>query len=323
MPEETIHNIREPMSLSIFGGMLRAARESRKMTLDALAKETGISKPYLSQIETARTPGPPSVQKLRRIAGALHIGAADLLAGADWLRAPASIRKALRAVRQEHRQRGGPAGGEARGPDVGEEARDESAAPRRADGAINLDEWMGTLPESSRSPLPRRATISPAGEEMRLVPVPVINRVAAGAAAEFTDLDYPAGIADQYVPAPDLPEAPLGAAFAVRIRGDSMMPEYREGEIVIVGPAPPEGPRDGDDCVVRLGELDQFATTFKRIFLERDEAGEAAAVRLVPLNPAHRERRVPMEQVTGIYPVVYRLIPARPHGRPPAAQPPK
>jgi len=284
-------NLRHPNGLRAFGKSLRTLREGRGMTLDSLAQATGISKPYLSQIETARTPGPPSPEKLRRLARALLLDPADLLAAADWLRAPPSIRRALQAVRR----------------------RPEPDTPRRPDGAIDLDQWMADSLPSTRAPLPRRPSADETAS-IPLVPVPMINRVAAGAAAEFTDLDYPAGIADQYVPAPDLPETPLAAAFAVRIRGDSMSPEYREGEIIIVGPAPADGPKDGDDCVVRLGELEEFATTFKRIAFERDAEGEPIAVRLIPLNAAHPERRVPMEQVTGIYPLMYRLIPARKSG---------
>jgi len=86
------------------------------------------------------------------------------------------------------------------------------------------------------------------------------------------------------------------------------MPEYREGDILIVGPGEA---RDGNDCVVRTGELEDFATTFKRIFFLKDAAGKAVAARLVPLNPAHPERVVRLEEVTGIYPLVYRMVPAR------------
>ncbi len=42
------------------------------------------------------------------------------------------------------------------------------------------------------------------------------------------------------------------------------------------------------------------------MFFERE--GEEG-VRLVLLNPAHEERRVLLETVTGIYPMVYRLVP--------------
>jgi repressor LexA len=112
------------------------------------------------------------------------------------------------------------------------------------------------------------------------------------------------------VAAPDLPGAPAETAFALRVLGDSMAPQYREGEILIVGPGEP---RDGDDCVVRLGELEHFATTFKRIYFVHEgpeSSGSPTAVRLLPLNPAHRERVVALDRVTGIYPLLYRLVPA-------------
>ena len=141
--------------------------------------------------------------------------------------------------------------------------------------------------------------------------IPLINRVAAGKAAEFGDLSYPAGVADQYVAAPDLPEAPVASAFAVKVIGDSMLPEYQAGDVVIVGAG---DPKDGDDCVVRLGELDNFATTFKRVWFEKNADGETTAVRLVALNAAYGEKVVSADQVTGIYPLIYRLVPARTAG---------
>ncbi len=304
MTHHPSHNLNRPSNLQAFGKILREARDNRALTLDALAQATGISKPYLSQIETARTPGPPSPQKLRRLAKALGLDPEELLAAADWLRAPASIRRALTAVTEKNR----PPRPDESPAAITAPGGAPAPLPRRPDGAINLDALMAALPDSTRSPLPRRE--SPA-ETIPLRRVPVINRVAAGTASEHTDLDYPAGIADQYVPAPDLPEAPIAAAFAVRIRGDSMTPEYHEGDLVIVGPPGAEGPHDGQDCVVRLGELDQFATTFKRVYLERDQTGEPVAVRLVPLNPAHVQRRVPIADVSGIYPLMYRLVPAK------------
>ncbi len=263
-----------PASMAAFGRTLRAARKlsgGKGLTLDQLAAATGISKPYLSNIETARAPGPPSEEKLRLLATALQLDVAQLLTAADWLRTPASVRAALA---------GGP-------------------APRREDGAIDLDKLMGN---ADRQPLIAQ------GDTMKLQPVPLINKVAAGKAGEFGDLSYPAGVADAYVSAPDLPEAPAGALFAVRVVGDSMLPEYREGDILVVGPGEA---RDGDDCVVRVGELENFATTFKRVFFVKDAAGEVTGARLVPLNPAHPERVVKLEEVTGVYPLVYRLVPGR------------
>ena len=156
------------------------------------------------------------------------------------------------------------------------------------------------------------------GDAIPLRSVPLINRVAAGQPAEYTDLDYPAGVADNYIHAPDLPEAPMASAFALRIAGDSMAPDYVEGEIIVLGPPTDihgQGVvNDGDDCVVRLADQANFATTFKRVFFARNDAGEVTGLRLAPINLKHAERTVAIEQVTGIYPLLYRLVPARRSG---------
>jgi transcriptional regulator with XRE-family HTH domain len=294
-----------PPSLKAFGAALRRRREALGFTLDELMAKTRISKPYLSNIETGSAPGPASEEKLRRIAAALQIPVKDVVAAGDWLRTPASVRRMIE--------------GAGRG------------LPRRADGAIDLD----AAGIGSQLSVPSSQLKGPAiGNQQRktenrdpptenpsipLRPVPLINRVAAGQAAEYTDLDYPAGVADRYVPMPDLPGAPVASAFALRVIGDSMMPEYREGEIVVVGPAGEEtatteirGPvKDGEDCVVRLGEAENFATTFKRIFFTRNDAGETIGLQLTALNPAYAPRLVKLEDVSGIYPLMYRVVPAR------------
>lgn len=241
------------------GQFIRKAREEKKLTLDALALITGISKPYLSNIETARAPGPASEEKLRKIATALDLSADGLVAMADWLRTPESVRNLLR-----------------------------NGKLRRGDGVARGSgiRGQGSGAES---------------DALDLVQVPVINKVAAGSAKEFTDLDYPAGVADEYVELPkaDGPQALAKSSFAVRVSGDSMAPEYREGDLVVVKAGAAE---DGDDCLVRLGANEGYAQTFKRVYFESD------TVRLVPLNKAHPERTVKLEEVTGIYPVVYKVV---------------
>ena len=84
-----------PSSLAEFGSAIRSARQAQNLTLDELTAITGISKPYLSNIETARTPGPPSPQKLVAIANALGVPKDELLTSADWLRTPSSIRQVI------------------------------------------------------------------------------------------------------------------------------------------------------------------------------------------------------------------------------------
>jgi repressor LexA len=129
--------------------------------------------------------------------------------------------------------------------------------------------------------------------------VPLINNVAAGTPTEFTDLGYPARVADEYVAAPmvDDPDA-----FAARVVGDSMEPTYRAGDIVIFSPA--RVVQSGMDCFVRL-EPDQ-ETTFKRVRLVGSEGVQEGEthIRLEPLNPKYPVRVVEREMVAGMYAAV-------------------
>jgi len=126
---------------------------------------------------------------------------------------------------------------------------------------------------------------------------PVINRVSAGYPKDFTDLNYPKGVADEYVACPDLNDP---QAFAARVHGDSMTPKYREGDIVIFSPA--ATPKSGDDCFVRFGD---GHTTFKRAFFESDEKGEAV-IRLQPRNEKYRAQTSRSEEITGLYKAVFK-----------------
>lgn len=280
-------------TLAEFGAVIRKARQECKLTLDDVAAATGISKPYLSNIETARTAGPASDGKLGLLEGVLGFGAGELVEAGHWLRTPASVRARVTG---------------AAGP-----------VARRADGTQDLDSMLkSVLADKTPTGEAGRAEGAEAGGGIRMIPL--INRVPAGAAGEYTDLDYPAGVADRYLPVP----TGLGAAaadrggeasFALVVAGDSMEPEYRAGDILIVGSGEA---RQGDDCLVRLGEAENFATTFKRIsFVYADkkageEGGERVVthVRLVPLNKEHVERTVALDHISSIFPVLWKMTPA-------------
>ncbi len=126
--------------------------------------------------------------------------------------------------------------------------------------------------------------------------VPLINSVAAGYPREFTDLGYPARVADDYVRVPGLDDPD---AFACRVVGDSMQPEYREGDVVVFSPL--KQIKSGSDCLARL-EPDH-ETTFKRVYLERDKRGREM-IRLQPLNPAYPARVLEREAVAGLFAAV-------------------
>ena len=126
--------------------------------------------------------------------------------------------------------------------------------------------------------------------------VPVINRVSAGYPKDFSDLNYPRGVADEYVGCPDVHDKD---AFAARVHGDSMSPKYREGDIVIFSPA--AAAKNGDDCFVRF---EDGHTTFKRVFFEDDNG--KAVLRLQPRNEKYRPQSIASERVTGVYKAMFK-----------------
>jgi SOS-response transcriptional repressor LexA len=128
-------------------------------------------------------------------------------------------------------------------------------------------------------------------------PVPVINSVAAGYPRDFTDLDYPPHVADEYVLCPDVADA---QAFAARVIGDSMAPRFREGDIVVFSPN--ASAHDGQACFVRFADTGE--TAFKAVYLDDDDDG---TIRLQPLNPAYSPQRVNRDRINGLYPAIYRI----------------
>jgi len=124
--------------------------------------------------------------------------------------------------------------------------------------------------------------------------VPVINKVPAGYPTDFNDLDYPVGVADDYVRCPDLHDP---NAFAVCVVGDSMEPKFREGDIVVFSPAVEV--RNGDDCFIRFATPHE--TTFKRVFFESD-----SKVRLQPRNEKYSPMIVDGKRINGLYRAVIR-----------------
>lgn len=266
------------------GSKLRRRRSKLGLTLDEVSGRTGISKPYLSLIETGRVPNPPSDEKLRRLEQSLGFTPGELVTQAHLQRTPRDVRAVLQSLLEKG---SGPGVTKAEQPDRGAEADRDGLK-----GGVNLDDAylsgvLQDLVERSAGNVEQVATNA----------VPVINKVSAGYPKDFTDLSYPRGVADDYVACPDVNDPD---AFAARVYGDSMMPKFEEGDIVVFSPA--ANPRNGDDCFVRFAD---GHTTFKRVFFETDEGG-SAVLRLQPRNERYRPQTVRSEDVSGLYRAVYR-----------------
>src|SRR5438094_8715606 len=94
------------MTLEALGPKLRRQRRRLGFTLDELAGRTGISKPYLSLIETGRVPNPPSDEKLRRLEQTLGFTPGELITQAHLHRTPRDVRVVLQRLMQGRGARG-------------------------------------------------------------------------------------------------------------------------------------------------------------------------------------------------------------------------
>ncbi len=268
------------------GQIIRERREQLGLTLASLAAEVGATKGYLSMIENHRVANPPSNALLEALERALQIGDGELVRAAAWQNTPQPVREALEQLSKAAEQ----------GHDLAQWLK-ASTEPQR-DGVKNLDtlfksgELRKRIEQTLQGSEQARQSID-ARVPIRYM-VPLINKVAAGYPSDFTDLDYPVQVADEYAPCPDIEDA---QAFAARVVGDSMLPEYAEGDIVVFSPAAEV--TDGCDCFVRI-EPDH-ETTFKRVFFDDDR------VRLQPLNPRFAPQLFDRLHIAGMYRAVKKI----------------
>lgn len=271
------------------GEIIHRRRTALRLSLAEVARRAGCAKSYMSAIENG-IKGPPGEQLAARLERVLLFKDGELVEIALWARTPPAVRADVQAMRQR------------------DAAGRELASLLKTDGtgldalhqsgklAALIAAYEGTPPTNNpkATDRPSPAQSSRGMEPVGLpVEIPLINKVTAGYPGSFTDLGYPARIADEYVRAPDVHDPD---AFAARVVGDSMEPMYREGDIVVFSPA--RTIESGMDCFVRL-EPDQ-ETTFKRIYFEEGSDG-TEIIRIQPINNAYGPMIVDREQVAGLY----------------------
>ncbi len=246
------------------GQIIRQKREQLNMTLDEVSNRVGFSKPYLSTIETGKVKNPPSDELLTKLERTLKFESGLLLHIAHLERMPSDVRQEYEFREAENQKL--------------RQVLKKLAAKKQGGREVK------TLLTKSRVSVEEGKRSLAAG---RLVPIS--NKVTAGYPAEFNDLDYPVGVADDYVRCPDLHDP---NAFAVRVVGDSMEPKFVEGDIVIFSPAVEV--HNGDDCFVRFTLPHE--TTFKRVFFEADDQ-----IRLQPRNEKYSPTIVEGKRINGVY----------------------
>ena len=251
------------------GQIIRQKREQLNLTLDEVSNRVGFSKPYLSTIETGKVKNPPGDELLTKLEKILEFEPGLLLHIAHIEGLPSDVRHEYESAEAENQ-------------------RLRQIVKNLMDNKTNPNQ-LGEILSQNELDIEQGKSALAAG---RLVPV--INKVSAGYPRDFNDLDYPVGIADDYVRCPDLHDP---NAFAVRVVGDSMEPKFCEGDIVIFSPATEV--RNGDDCFVRF--TTPHETTFKRVFFEPDNK-----IRLQPRNDEYPPTIVDGSRINGLYRAIVR-----------------
>jgi phage repressor protein C with HTH and peptisase S24 domain len=122
--------------------------------------------------------------------------------------------------------------------------------------------------------------------------IPVIGYAQAGAEGYFDDAGYPTGTGWDEV---EFPQVADPHAYALEISGDSMVPVYRDGDVIVV--APGASVRRGDRVVVK--------TTGGEVMAKQLVRQSARKIELVSVNREHPDRTLDAEEIVWMSRVVW------------------
>jgi phage repressor protein C with HTH and peptisase S24 domain len=122
--------------------------------------------------------------------------------------------------------------------------------------------------------------------------VPLIGFAEAGAGGYFDDGGFPVGKGWDEIAFPAVNDE---HAYALEISGDSMLPAYRRGDVIVVSPGAPV--RRGDRVVVKTRGGEVTVKELKR--------KTAKSIELQSLNPAHPNRTLPLTDVLWMARIVW------------------
>lgn len=122
--------------------------------------------------------------------------------------------------------------------------------------------------------------------------VPLIGLAQAGAGGFFDDGGFPAGQGWDEVAFPNVAQ---DKSYALEISGESMLPVYRDGDVIVVNPEAPV--RRGDRVVVKTKTGEVLAKELKR------QTGKTIELR--SLNAAHEDRMLTMDEVEWVARIVW------------------
>ncbi|MCA1403925.1 helix-turn-helix transcriptional regulator [Ensifer sp. IC3342] len=151
----------------------------------------------------------------------------------------------------------------------------------------SLDQFMALMRPAAQMSVP-------ADERQQSADIPLIGFAQAGAGGFFDDGGFPAGQGWDVVDFPATLERRSGI-YALEIQGDSMLPLYRDGDVLIVDPTAQV--RRGDRVVVKTREGEVMAKVLSR--------QTPRGIELLSLNPDHPNRNFEMSDVEWIARIIW------------------
>jgi phage repressor protein C with HTH and peptisase S24 domain len=122
--------------------------------------------------------------------------------------------------------------------------------------------------------------------------VPLLGFAEAGSGGFFDDGGFPVGKGWDEIAFPAVNDE---HAYALEISGDSMMPAYRDGDVIIVSPAAPI--RRGDRVVAKTKKGEVMVKELKR--------RTSKSIELKSINSAHPDRTLAVNDVVWIARIVW------------------
>ena len=144
----------------------------------------------------------------------------------------------------------------------------------------SMEEFMRLLDEK-----PQRAFVQSSK-------IPLLGFAQAGAGGFFDDAGFPTGQGHELI---ELPSRSTENSYALQVQGDSMLPLYRDGDILIVEPG----------ATVRKGDRVVLKTISGEVMAKVLEHRNAKAVDLLSLNPEHPNRHIPVAEVEWLARIVW------------------
>lgn len=148
----------------------------------------------------------------------------------------------------------------------------------------SLDEFTGLVEGRGKS--------GPGFLPVQKSSVPLLGFAQAGAGGFFDDAGFPAGQGWDLI---ELPARATETSYALQVQGDSMLPLYRNGDVLIVEPG--AATRKGDRVVVKTNAGEVMAKVLDR--------QTAKSIVLVSINPDHPDRDIPMRDVEWVARIVW------------------